>query len=203
MSRAVLFCATMISSPVSAAINHLLSQEPWGKEKLATHAGKVAFIDAGMATVKLKALPSGLVQAAGQDDHPNVTIRVKLSNLPLIAQNRERAFSYVTVEGDADFANTISQLAQSLRWEAEEDLARFVGDIPATRIVGGTRSILNAAISTQRKLAENLAEYFLEEKPLLVRPYAIDDFAGEVAKLRDDVDRMEKRVAKLGGLIDR
>jgi ubiquinone biosynthesis protein UbiJ len=194
---------TMISSPISSAINHLLSQEPWGREKLIGHAGKVAVIDAGVMAVRLKATPGGMVQAAADDESPNVTIRVKLSDMPLIMQNRERAFSYVTIEGDADFANTISQLAQSLRWEAEEDLGKLVGDIAAARITSGTRSIWNTALSTQRKLAENFAEYFLEEKPLLVRPQAVRDFADEVARLRDDVERLGKRVAKLGGLIDR
>jgi ubiquinone biosynthesis protein UbiJ len=193
----------MISSPISAAINHLLSHEPWAREKLAAHAGKVAAIDAGIVTVRLKAMPGGTVQVAVHNDIPDVTIGVKLSDLPLIAQNRERAFSYVNVEGDADFANTISQLANSLRWEVEEDLARFIGDIPATRIVAGAQSVLNTARSTQRKLAENLSEYFLEEKPLLVRPHSVDEFADDVAKLRDDVERLGKRIAKLGGLIDR
>ncbi|MDB5730006.1 MAG: sterol-binding protein, partial [Noviherbaspirillum sp.] len=192
-----------ISSPISAAINHLLSHEPWAREKLAAHAGKVAAIDAGIVTVRLKAMHGGTVQVAVQNDIPDVTIRIKLSDLPLIAQNRERAFSYVNVEGDADFANTISQLANSLRWEVEEDLARFIGDIPATRIVTGARSVLGAARSTQRKLAENLSEYFLEEKPLLVRPHSVNEFADDVAKLRDDVERLGKRIAKLGGLIDR
>ena len=35
---------------------------------------------------------------------PAVTIRMKLPDLPMIAQNRDRAFSYVKIEGDADAA---------------------------------------------------------------------------------------------------
>jgi ubiquinone biosynthesis protein UbiJ len=192
---------TMISTPFTLAINHLLAQEPWAREKLITHATKIACFDAGIISVRVKVTPDGILQPASLDEAANVTIHVKLSDLPLIAQNRERAFSYVTVQGDADFANTISQLSQSLRWEAEEDLSKWIGDIPATRIVATVKAALNAARSTQQKLAENVAEYFLEEKPLLVRPQAVADFAVDVTKLRDDIERLSKRIEKLGGAL--
>ncbi|MDB5771301.1 MAG: sterol-binding protein [Burkholderia sp.] len=195
----------MLSTPFTLAINHLLAQEPWARDKLIGHAGKVACFDAGagVITLKLKVAPDGMLQAAAQDATPDVTIHFKLTDMPLIAQNRERAFSYVKIQGDADFANTISQLSQSLRWEAEEDLSKLVGDIPATRIVGTVKAAFNMARSTQQKLAENVAEYFLEENPLLVRPQAVADFAGDVTRLRDDVERLAKRIEKLGGALGR
>jgi ubiquinone biosynthesis protein UbiJ len=194
---------TMIPSPFLLAINHLLAREPWARDKLIAHAGKVACFDAGVISVTLKVAPDGMLQAGARDEIPNVTIYVKLTDLPLIAHNRERAFSYVKVQGDADFANTISQLSQSMRWEAEEDLSGWVGDIPATRIVATAKAALNTARSTQQKLAENVAEYFLEENPLLVRPQVVADFAGDVTKLRDDIERLSKRIEKLGGALGR
>lgn len=191
------YFVTMISSTTSAAINHLLAQESWARDKLAKHAGKVAVFDVGLMAVKLKVAPDGMVQAASADEEANVTIRVKLADLPLIAQNREHAFSYVQIEGDADFANIISQLSESLRWEAEEDLSKWIGDIAAARVVGGVRAALDSVKMAQRKLTENAAEYLLEENPMLVRPQAVADFSGDVAKLRDDVERLAKRIEKL------
>jgi ubiquinone biosynthesis protein UbiJ len=188
-----------LSTLLPAAINHILAEEPWARDKLSAHAGKIACMDAGVAAIKLKVASDGLLEQAIADADADVTIRVKLSDLPLLMQNRERALSTVKVEGDAELANTISQLSQSLRWEAEEDLSRWVGDIAATRLVAGARAALDAAQSTQRKLAENVAEYFLEENPMLVRPQAVADFTGEVTRLRDDVERMAKRIEKLKG----
>jgi ubiquinone biosynthesis accessory factor UbiJ len=184
-------------SPVSAAINHLLAREPWAREKLARHAGKVALFDAGVVSLRLKAAADGMVEAAATDEPQNVTIRVKLSDLPLILKNREHAFSYVQIEGDADFANTISQLSETLRWEAEEDLAKLVGDTATVRLVGTARSAFDAARTTQQKIVENVAEYFLEENPMLVRPQAVADFSSDVTRLRDDVERLAKRIEKL------
>lgn len=187
----------MISSPFSAVINHLLAQETWARDKLMRHAGKVAVLDAGVIAVHLMVAADGMTQPADTEARADVTIRAKLSDLPLIAQNRERAFSYVQIEGDADFANTISQLSQSLRWEAEADLSRWIGDIAATRLVGGAQAAVDSAKATQRKLAENVAEYFLEENPMLVRPQAVNDFAADVVRMRDDVERLAKRIDKL------
>ena len=184
-------------APAVAAINHLLAQEAWARDALAMHAGKEACVDAGSIALRLLVTADGMVSATESDQPATVTIRIKLADLPLIAQNRDRAFSYVKIEGDAEFANTISQLSKGLRWEAEHDLERWIGPIAATRVVGGAKSVFEAAVSGQKKLAENVAEYFLEEKPLLIRPAMVDDFAGEVSKLRDDVERTAKRIAKL------
>jgi ubiquinone biosynthesis protein UbiJ len=183
-------------APVVTAINHLLAQEAWARESLALHAGKEACIDAGSIALCLRVTRDGMV-AASSSEAPNVTIRVKLADLPLIAQNRERAFSYVKIEGDAEFANTISQLSKGLRWEAEHDLEPWIGPIAATRLVGGARSAFETARATHRKVTENLAEFLLEEQPLLVRPAMLDDFSGQVNRLRDDVERTAKRIAKL------
>lgn len=198
MNRHGRFCfVTMISSPLSAAINHLLAQEAWARDKLSRHAGKVACFDAGVMALRLKVAADGMVQAASDAEPVNVTIRIKLADLPLIAQNREHAFSYVKIEGDADFANVISQLGENLRWEAEQDLSRLIGDIAAARVVGGARAAFDAARVTHQRLAENVAEYFLDEKPLLVRPAMVADFSGDVTRLRDDVERLAKRIEKL------
>jgi ubiquinone biosynthesis protein UbiJ len=186
-----------LTSPVIAAINHLLSQEAWARDALAMHARKEACIDAGSVALRLRVTTDGMVAASESEPPANVTIRVKLADLPLIAQNRERAFSYVQIEGDAEFANTISQLAKGLRWEAEHDLERFIGPIGATRMVGGARGLFDAVRAGHQKVTENVAEYFLEENPMLIRPVMADDFAGDVSKLRDDVERLAKRIARL------
>ena len=189
----------MTPSILSATINHLLAQERWARDKLALHAGKLACMDAGAFVVKLMVMQDGMVEPGALDAAPTVTIRLKLADLPLIMQDRERAFSYVKVDGDADFANTISQLSQDLRWEAEEDLSKWVGDIAAARIVEGARTAFATIKSTNQKLVENAAEYFLEENPTLVRPQAVTDFTDAVTRMRDDVERLAKRIEKLKG----
>ena len=187
----------VLIAPAVAAINHLLAQEAWARDALAQHAGKVACIDAASVAVRLRVTRDGMLAAGLPEEDASVTIRLKLADLPLMAQQPERAFSYVRIEGDADFANTISQVSKGLRWEAEHDLEPFIGPILANRLVGGARGALAGARATGQKLAENVAEFLTEEQPLLVRPAMVDDFGAEVSRLRDDVERAAKRLARL------
>ncbi|MEO8599140.1 MAG: SCP2 sterol-binding domain-containing protein [bacterium] len=189
--------SAMFPTILPAALNHLLAQEPWARDKLAAHAGKIACFDAGPLSIRFKVAPGGMLESAAPEMPATVTIRAQAADLPLMLQNRERAFSYVQIEGDADLANAISQLSQTLRWEAEHDLSKLVGDIAAVRIVGGVKSASRNAQSAGLSLAENIAEYFLEENPTLLRPQAIHDFGREVARIRDDVERLAKRIEKL------
>jgi ubiquinone biosynthesis protein UbiJ len=186
-----------LSAPAVATINHLLAQEAWARDTLMRHAGKTACFDTGHLQVRMRVARDGMLEAGDADDMPAVTIHVKLSDLPLILQNRDRAFSYVRIDGDAEFANTISQLSKGLRWDAEHDLERLFGPIAATRLAGGTRSVAGGAVNAGRRLAENVAEFLLEERRVLVRPDSVDSFADDVSRLRDDVERAAKRVARL------
>jgi ubiquinone biosynthesis protein UbiJ len=185
------------SAPAVATINHLLAQEAWARDALMRHTGKTAVIDTGHLALRMRVARDGMLETAGVDDAASVTIHVKLSDLPLIVQNRDRAFSYVRIEGDAEFANTISQLSKGLRWDAEHDLERVVGPIGAVRLAGGARSAVTGAATAGRRLAENVAEFLLEERRVLVRPATVDHFADDVGRLRDDVERTAKRIAKL------
>jgi ubiquinone biosynthesis protein UbiJ len=184
-------------APAVATINHLLAQEAWARDALMRHAGKTACIDTGHLALGMRVARDGMLETAGADDAASVTIHVKLSDLPLIVQNRDRAFSYVRIEGDAEFANTISQLSKGLRWDAEHDLERVFGPIGAVRLAGGARSAVTGVATAGRRLAENVAEFLLEERRVLVRPATVDNFAEDVGRLRDDVERTAKRIAKL------
>lgn len=189
--------APLLGMPLVASLNHLLQQEAWAREQLQAHGNKVASLATDVLEIQIQVTPDGMLQSAPVDAVPDVVIRTRMADLPLIMHNPERAFSYVKLEGDADFAQAISYLGQNLRWEAEHDLQQWVGAIAATRMVAGAKAALDAAKTGQQKLAENVAEYFLEEDPMLVRPLSLEQFASDVAKTRDDVERLSKRIEKL------
>ena len=194
-----------LTATAVATINHLLAQEAWARDALMRHAGKVACFSieqfrgqlSGRLRLCMRVARDGMLETAGADDVANVTIHVKLSDLLLILQNRDRAFSYVRIDGDAEFANTISQLSKGLRWDAEYDLERLFGPIAATRLVGGARSAVGGAATAGRRQAQHVAQIQLEDRRVLVRPAAVEAFADDILRLRDDVERTAKRIAKL------
>ena len=186
----------LFGTPVVATLNHLLSRQPALAAKLAAHAGKVAAIDAGLLQLALQVGADGLLQDAAQAD-ANVTIRINPADLPQIVADMSRAFAYVNISGDAEFAKAISDVANGLHWEAEEDLAPLVGDIAAVRLARAGREAVDVVKTGSRKLVENVAEYLLEENPTLLYRSAGEAFGSDVAVLRDDVERLAKRIALL------
>ena len=179
------------------ALNHLLAQEPWASQQLQTHAGKIACIDLSVAILRMQITAQGFLEAAADDTRPNVTISIKPSDVPLILQDQQRAISYVKLEGDADLAQTLSDLGKNLRWDTEQQLSQIFGDIAGRRIASAGKVMVQNLRSTAQKINENLAEYFLEENPMLVRPERVTDFAEQVGRTRDDVERLMKRIEKL------
>ncbi len=191
-----------LSSLLLPALNHLLSQEPWACTQLQTHAGKIACIDLSLLALRLKVTATGLLAHAPDGAQVNVTIRVDAADLPLLLQDRERAMSYVTLEGDAEFAQTISDLSRQLRWDSEQQLSRLFGDIAGKRIADSGQAVLQHLQRNARALQENLADYFLEENPLLVRPARVSEFGQDVSRTRDDAERLLKRIEKLEKALD-
>ncbi|MFM8468158.1 MAG: SCP2 domain-containing protein [Oxalobacteraceae bacterium] len=191
-------------SPLIAVLNHLLVSQPQLVTALAAHAGKSAHIDAGIR-LRLRVAADGLLETVAADEataDPNVTISIAPADLPLVLADPERAASFAKLSGDAEFARTVSEVVTGLHWDAESDLAPIVGDIAAVRIVQAARAMAAYIKSGARHLIENVAEYLLEENPTLLYRRAGEDFASDVAVLRDDVERLSKRIAlleKLGG----
>jgi ubiquinone biosynthesis protein UbiJ len=187
---------TTLERPIVAVINHLLSRQTLVRDKLRAHAGKVACIETGTVQLTMAVGADGLLQS-DVSNQPTVTIRIDPADVLKVVANMDKAFSYVTISGDADFARTISEVANELHWDPEEDLAPFFGDIAAVRIAQAGRSAISQAKSRSRKLLENIAEYLLEENPTLLYRHVGEQFASDVAVIRDDVERLAKRISLL------
>ncbi|MDH4181429.1 MAG: sterol-binding protein, partial [Betaproteobacteria bacterium] len=125
---------------------------------------------------------------------PSVTIGLALASLPLAMLDPQAAMKDVRLQGDAEFAQALSYVLQNLRPEPEEELSRFVGDVAATRIVG----LVRLSATHWRQLAEatldNTANYIVTENPMVVGRDELSAFMQDVARLRDDVARLEKRI---------
>jgi len=191
---------TLAAKPFAAAVNHLLARETWARERLTPYAGKTARLSCPPVTLILLVQPDGYLSAVDESEAQtfDVTVSVPSDAVPAFLQGGQAAvMKHVKIEGDAEFATVIAKLAEHLRWEPEEDLAKLVGDGPAWRIASVARSVGDHALRTGRNLLESVAEYLLDENPQLVRRTALDDFNAELARARDALARVEKRVERL------
>ena len=180
--------------PFAAIINHLLSQHSWARDQLMAHAGKSVRIDAVPLVITLLVTASGEVEAIPESGKNDVAFKLSLAQLPLMLADPERALKSVHLEGDAEFAQTLGMLMREVRWDAEEDLSRVIGDVPAYRAMQGARAFNAWGRDAAQRLAGNSAAFLVDEEPMLVRPRMVEQFADEVAAARDACARLEKRI---------
>jgi len=188
----------MINRGAVTALNHLLEQQPWATERLAPFAGRcVEFRCPPLPDLRLRILETGLLEGAAADADADLVLTLAPAALPLLVARDETVLRQIIIEGSAELASTFQHLFRHLTWDIEEDLSRLVGDVIAHRLVATSKAFAAWQREGASRFAENLAEYWVEEQPLLARPRDVEKFCGDVDALRDDVARFEKRVERL------
>ena len=179
------------------ALNHLLAAEEWARARLAPFAGaSIEVRNPPFPALRFLILTDGTVEAGG--GAPALTVTLGPQAVLELARGREHFMRAIEVAGDPALAAEVRLLVRHLRWDAEEDLSRLVGDIAAHRLAEAGRAFLAWHSDAARRLSESLADYAVDEKRLLVANAEMASFAAVLARLRDAVERLEKRVARLG-----
>lgn len=188
----------MLPHPGIYALNHLLGAEAWARDKLKPYAGQcVEFRSPPLPALRLDILDSGLLRAAVEDTAPTLVVSIGPAALPASLRGEDALMREIGIEGNADLAGTVQYLFRHLRWDIAEDLSRVFGDVLAQRMVTEGRRFAAWNRETAEKLAQNFAEYWIEEQPLLARPGEVRQFLADADQLRDDLARLEKRIETL------
>jgi ubiquinone biosynthesis accessory factor UbiJ len=190
--------------PFSLAFNHLLEAEPAARERLAPFAGASIELRAPpLPALTFTILPGGRVQAerAGGEE-PALVVTLKPGFPAALAKGEDYLMRELEVRGDPRLAGEVMWLVRHLREAlpdiAEEDLSRVMGDVAARRLAQGARELFAWQADAARRLGESFADYLTEEKRLLVGRAEHAAFADALARLRDALERLEKRAGRLG-----
>lgn len=133
-------------------LNHVLAQEPAALERLRRQQGRQIAVAWREHHLQWRITPAGLLERA--TDPQVADLRVQISeNSPLnlvqgLAKGDKPA---MRVEGDVMLAGDINWLVDHVRWDAEEDLSRIVGDAAAHHIVSSAKRVLQALSEFVRK----------------------------------------------------
>ena len=195
-----------VSRFAAGALNALLGREPWAGERLARHAGKTVRFAWGQQRLSLTIDSDGKVAPADEAIVPDVTLTFQSGKFSLagLPAGGMPDFAEVThISGDAGLAQVVGDLARDLRWDPEDDLARVVGDIPASRLVSGARAAASGVRDAGGRLAANMAEYLTEETPTLAGKPVLAQHALDVAQLQADADALEQRAGALAARLAR
>ncbi|HEY8086174.1 MAG TPA: hypothetical protein VIE69_11305, partial [Methylophilaceae bacterium] len=191
----------MLSQLNVSFLNHLLTQQPWAKDKLCVYAGKTIRLEIPPMSLLLLIESNGEFSALNTDlksnSAPNATLVLPPFAALRMALHGTLDTSQITMQGDAELAASVGKVLRELSWDVEEDLSHLVGDIPANKIISMGKQFLQQGKQQSANLAAMLAEYWQEENPLITKRRHLEQFAAEVDELRDATERLAKRIARL------
>ena len=123
-------------------LNHVLMQEKAAQDRLLRQKGRVVHVNIGLFAIDLVVTPAGLVDRAVPGAKADLELSVPVdSPLTVLQSVMAGKAPPVKIEGDVQLAAELGWLADNLRWDAEEDLSRLIGDAPAHAIAEAGRRL--------------------------------------------------------------
>jgi len=178
--------------------NALLDREPWARQRLQGHAGKVIALRLDAREQLLGIDRRGHLFPAAAGAQANVQVGLSARHLPtLLGADSDARLQAVHIHGEAALAHTLAELARQLRWDLEDDLARWLGDIPARRLLAVGRQGLGLLQRAVSNLGQNFAEYAVHEADHLPRRADYQRWHADVHELDQRAQQLLGRAAAL------
>lgn len=188
--------------PVVKLVNRVLSDYPAARQRLQVHEGKVIASQVGPVETRMRITRTGEMELVGETgagtpaQTPDVSLSVPLSLLPRLATKDPAALSQIVFTGDSELAATLSDIARNVEWDIESDLSCVVGDAVAHRVVASAQRAHEWRVDAGQRITANVAEYLTEERRAFVTARELEALTLQNESLRDDIARLEARVAK-------
>jgi ubiquinone biosynthesis protein UbiJ len=159
---------------------------------LINHKNKIVIIEiSGFKTI-FKVKEDGQVEMI--NDSKDYDCKIKLTINDLIGQLVNNKNGKINIEGDIELANKISQVLRKIEWDLEEDLAKYIGDIPAIRTTKALKKIKNTTKENIKTLTSSLIEYWQEENKILAKTRDVEMFNKKIDTIVEDTERVEARI---------
>ena len=179
-------------------LNHLLGQQPWARDQLCRFAGKSFRLSVPPITLDLCIDSNGGFIPRQENDPLEAMLSLPASAALQFALSGKLDASQIEISGDTELAQGVGHILRNLSWDVEEDLSRIMGDVPAHTLMNFGKRIFAESQRKMESVAGMFTEFWQEEDPLIVKQRHLETFTTDVDKLRDDVERLAKRVEKLG-----
>jgi ubiquinone biosynthesis protein UbiJ len=185
------------------AINAYVSLDPELQEGLAEIAGKRVEISIrGTGIIFQLCFETERLRFLAHAEHPadimlEATPFALLRLVAAMGEGPVLSGRELVIKGEVADAQRIRSLLSRRHLDAEELLSRFLGDVPARQLGNLVRSLADAGRRTTRSLLQDLGEYLTEESRTTAGRAELDALAFGVESLRDDVERLHKRLLRL------
>ncbi len=179
---------------LSAALNALLDKQPTAKARLLRHVGKCVRLVLPLLPLSVRIEADGGFVAASPEAAPDVQLVPDPSALPQWLSGGKLGDLF-RVAGDGVLAADLAHALADFDWVLA--LRPYLGDIAASRVDQFIQGLTGWRANAVESAGRNLAEYAVYEQAILAEPLAAREFIAEVDRLREDVDRLDARLALL------
>lgn len=188
----------MLTSIAVAPINHLIYGESWACKRLRNYAGKVVRIRMfPLIDFTFMIQEDGKISTTPTGTTIDTTISLSASMLPFLLTKNDDVYNNIKTSGDDAIAKELIDIGIHLRWDAAQDLSKIIGDIPANRVVQASETLVDWHTKKINNFSETLAEFCLEEQPVLAKALSIKHFIEDVDRMQKDTDTLEQRINNL------
>lgn len=150
-----------------------------------------------LVDLKMVVLANGEFGHCNDNLEADATLSFSPGILPgLIAQD-ESAYDAIHVAGDGLFAEDLITIGKSLKLNIEQELGKFIGDIPAHRVTEAGESLFQWHIHLIKNISETFGEYWSEEQPMVVKPNDFRNFSRQTEEIKNDLEMLEIRINRL------
>ncbi len=183
-------------------VNKLLSLDEETLDALATLEGDVVEIDVLNTNVRLFILPSarGLTLASTYEDKADVSIKGSPAALLGMITAEKVGAGDVEIIGNVGSAHKLQSILKKMDVDWEEYLSQIIGDIAAHKVGNFLRGMSQLAKASAKTIGLDISEYLRYEKEALLDKSELDEFNHAVDKVRNDVERLQKRMERLDSL---
>jgi ubiquinone biosynthesis protein UbiJ len=189
---------------LETALNRALALDVDTRAGLAALAGKRLTLSLTSPPLALQVRVEGERLAVGPVDdvsEPHLAVRSSLAGLlaqwSFLRREDVAPVGKLHVAGDADLARRLQRLAENFDPDWQQPFVAVFGDVLGVQMANAVAGALRQARSAAADLAATAAEFVTEETRDVVSKPELNAFHEDVDAVRDAVERIAARVARL------
>ena len=194
---------------LEAALNRALALDPETRAGLALLDGQQVALQlesrgGALPPLALQVRVAGERLAVGPVDaarEPDLGVRTTLggllAQLPFLRRDDAQPVGKVRLSGDAELARRLQRLAERFDPDWQRPFVAVFGEVIGVQVAQAAAGALRQARAAGQALAESGAEFLTEESGDVVGKAELHAFYDDVDAVRDEVERLAARVARL------
>jgi ubiquinone biosynthesis protein UbiJ len=188
---------------LEGVLNRVLALDPDTRERLRKLDGRriALALEAPPVALEIRVDGERLRVGPARGDEPDLGLRATLAGalgaLPFLRPADAPPVGKVRINGDAELARALQQLARGFDPDWDQPFADAFGPIAGPQVGRALRAALRHGQRVAGQVARDAAEFVTEESRDVVARAELAAFHDDVDALRDRAERLAARVARL------